>query len=361
MAVGHHRAPSFRVGHRNAPVVTAALMAACLLLTVRTGIANAAARSDQDAPPVAVIDPAPQVAPVRVYRMSGSRLALGRTVVVARDEEVRDAVVVIGGSARIEGRVRDNVVVLGGDVQLGPEADVRGDVVLVGGTLLRAPGARLSGAVSNIHGGQWWPRLSLGWGHTSERVFWSWIGLFAATARVATLALLMAFVLFVARARVARMGRAAAAAPGRAFLVGLAAELLFVPLMVVFSIALALTLIGIPIVAVLIPVAILAAIAAMLLGFTALACHLGEWINDRLGLRIPSAVFATAVGFVIIVAPAFLARLAGVAATPLSTAEFALLVVGATIEFAVWTMGLGATLMTGFGRFATTPPPIPTA
>lgn len=308
---------------------------------------------------------------VQVYRTTGSRVAVGRSIVVERDEEVRDAVVVIGGSVKIEGRVREGVLAVGGDVELGPEADVRGDIVLVGGSLIRSPGARLSGAVSNVAFGDWWPwrgewragRWGMGgiWADMDGRAVWSWLGLAAATARVAILALLMAFILGIARARVARVGRAAAAEPGRALLVGLAAEVLFIPLLMIFSIALALTIIGIPIAVVLAPIAVMVAIAALLLGFTALTCRLGEWLEDRLGLRIPSALFATALGFIVIVGPAFLARFVGAAASPLSALAFSLLAVGAIAEFGVWTMGLGATLMTGFGRWSTAPPPIPTS
>ncbi len=300
---------------------------------------------------------------VRTYRMTGSRIAIGRSIVVERNEEVRDGVFVVGGSVRVDGRVREGVVAVGGDVELGPDADVRGDVVLVGGSLTRASSARMTGSVSNVSFGSWWPRWTFGtnWGDVDERRFWSWLGLAATTARVTVLAILMMFIVLVARARVARVGRAAAAEPGRALLIGLAAEVLFVPLLLIVSIALALTIIGIPIVAVLVPIAVLAAIGAALLGFTALACRLGEWIEDRLGLRIPSAIVATAIGFLVIVGPAFLARLVGVGPTPLSAVAFSLLAAGAIFEFGAWTIGLGATLMTGFGRWSTAPPPIPSA
>lgn len=297
----------------------------------------------------------------RSYRTTGSRVAVGRSVVVERDEEVRDAVIVFGGDLRIEGRVRDGVVAVGGNVELGAESDVRGDVVLVGGTLVRSPGARMSGAVSHVSFGNLWPGwFSVRWGDVDVRQFWSWLGLAAATARVSILAVLMAFILLIARPRVARVGRAAAAEPGRALVVGLAAEVLFIPLLAIASIVLIFTIIGIPIAVVLAPLAVLIGVAAMLLGFTALACRLGEWLEDRLGLRIPSAIVATALGLLLIVGPAFLARLVGVASSPLSTFAFALLAVGAIVEFGVWTIGLGATLMTGFGRWSTTPPPIPT-
>ncbi len=289
---------------------------------------------------------------VRTYRMVGSRIAVGRNITVERDEEVRDGIFVVGGSVRVDGRVHDAIVAVGGDVDLGPDADVRGDIVLVGGGLTRASGARMTGSVSNVYVASWWPQWTFGtnWEDGDARRFWSWLGLAATTTRLTILAILMAFIVLVARARVARVGRAAAAEPGRALLVGLAAEVLFIPLLLIVSIALALTIIGIPIVAVVVPLAVLVAIVASLLGFTALACTLGEWIEDRLGLRIPSAIVATAIGFIVIVTPAFVARMVGIGPTYLSAAAFSLLAAGAILEFGVWTMGLGATLMTGFGR-----------
>lgn len=277
-----------------------------------------------------------------------------------RDEEVRDVVVSVGGDVRVDGRVRDGIFAVGGNVEIGPEAEVSGDVVLVGGTLLRSPGARMTGAVSNVSIGNLWPGwFSVRWGNVESRQFWTWLGLAAATARVSLLAVLMAFILMVARGRVARVGRAAAAEPARALLIGLAAEVLFVPLLAVGSIVLAVTIIGIPLAVVLAPLAIVFALAAMLLGFTALACRLGEWLEDRLRLRVPSAIFATGLGLVMIVGPAFVARLVGSTSSLLGTFAVALLAVGALVEFGVWTIGLGATLMTGFGRWSTAPPPIP--
>ena len=51
----------------------------------------------------------------RVFRTTESRIAIGRSIHVAYDEEVQDAVVVIGGM-----------------LDLGPQAEVRGDAVVVG-------------------------------------------------------------------------------------------------------------------------------------------------------------------------------------------------------------------------------------
>ncbi|HYB95037.1 MAG TPA: hypothetical protein VEC39_08700, partial [Vicinamibacterales bacterium] len=42
-------------------------------------------------------------------------------------------------------------------------------------------------------------------------------------------------------------------------------------------------------------------------------------------------------------------------------ATFALVAVGLIVEFVAWTMGLGAAIVTGLGRWYTVPPPIATS
>ena len=155
-----------------------------------------------------------------------------------------------------------------------------------------------------------------------------------------------------------RVGRAAASEPVRAALVGLAAEIFFVPFLVVASIAMAVTIVGIPFVALLVPIALVVALFAMVLGYTALACRIGEWIEDRLGWQPGNAFVATAMGFAAIIAPTLAARLLGVAPDPVRLMAFGLLLAGLAVEFVVWTIGLGAAIITGLGRWHTVPPPI---
>jgi hypothetical protein len=162
----------------------------------------------------------------------------------------------------------------------------------------------------------------------------------------------------IARAPVARIANAAAAAPARAFVTGLVAEIFFIPVLIVACITLIVTIIGIPLAVVLIPLAILTGAAAMVFGFTALATRVGEWLEDRLGWRGHNAFLAAALGLIVIVAPTLVATMLDV--TPgVGVAGFFLLLIGMVVEFCVWTMGLGATLLTGFGRWSTVPPPVP--
>jgi len=299
-----------------------------------------------------------QTPDVTTYRLTGARIAIAQDVRIERDEEVTDAAVVIGGSLDVDGRVRDGIVVVGGNLHLSSTADVRGDVVLVGGTLTRDPGAQLTGGVNYVSFGDW-SRRNFGW-FPSVRFgeFGRWISLAGTLARVSVLGVLMAVMLIVARAPVARVGRAALAEPLRALIIGLAAEIFFVPFLIAASIGLALTIIGIPFVAVLVPIAIVVAVFAFVLGFTALACRIGEWIEDRLGWQPGNAFVATAIGFVVLLAPTLLARFVAVASFGAAPLTFLLMTIGLAVEFLAWTIGLGAAITTGLGRWYTVPPPI---
>lgn len=298
---------------------------------------------------------------IPTYKLTGTRIAIAQDVRIERDEEVTDSVVVVAGSATIAGRVRDGVVVVGGNLTLTSTADVRGDVVLVGGQLTREAGAQLIGNVNYVSFGEW-SRRNFGWwptvrfGNLGE--FGRWLSLAGTLARLSLLAVLMVVLLIIARGPVARVGRAALAEPLRAFLVGLAAEIFFVPLLVAASVGLAMTIIGIPFVAILVPIAIVLLVFAFVLGFTALACRLGEWIEDRLGWQPGNAFVATAIGFVVLMTPTLLARVFDVASTTFEPVTWLLVAIGLTMEFIAWTIGLGASIVTGFGRWYTVPPPI---
>lgn len=302
---------------------------------------------------------AAQSADPTTYRLTGTRIAVGQDVRIAHDEEVRDAVVVIGGNLVVDGRVRDGIFVAGGDILLAATADVRGEIVIVGGTITREPGARQLGSVSHVSFGDWWANRTWGWVPVIRfGEIGPWVSLAGTMARVSVLVLLMGIILIVARAPVARVGRAALAEPLKALLVGLAAEIFFIPFLIAASIGLAITIIGIPFVAVLVPAAIVLAVFAFLLGFTALACRLGEWVEDRLGWQPGNAFVATAIGFLILLSPTLLARTVDVATWAAAPLTFLLVAVGLTVEFVAWTMGLGAALLTGLGRWYTVPPRI---
>jgi hypothetical protein len=338
------------------------MKSAVVALLLLVGLATVSAQNTSG-PPLEAPDPPRADAPDgrQVYRTTGTRIGIGRSIHVPVDEEVNDAVVVVGGSLRVDGRVRDGVVVVGGNLDVGPRSDVRGEVVVVGGRINREGGAQIRGRVSDISIGDWstWTLGGLSLPVVDFGDFGRWLTLFGTFFRIACLALLMWLVILLARAPVARIGRSAAAQPGRAFAIGLLAAILFVPALIIGSIALIVTIIGIPLVAILLPLAVLIAFVALVLGFTALACRVGEWVEDRFGWRADSALLATSIGLLLIVGPTLVARLVSVVPAPLQLAGWSLLTIGIVLEGIVWTIGLGATLMTGFGRWSTVPPPAP--
>jgi hypothetical protein len=318
------------------------------------------------APPAGLgAPPAPAAPPpvaTRTYRRTGARIAVGKSITVEEDEEVTDAVVAVGGRIRIAGRVRDDVVAIGGSVELLSTADVHGDVTSIGGRVTIAPGARHAGAVHHATvrdwpGGFGWPAvtgtwLDLGGGGR-------WLTLAGTVTRIALLAAAVSLAMVFARGRISRIGAAAATSPLRAGFIGFGLQLLFVPALVVASIALAITIVGLPFVAILVPLALVTMFLAMLLGFASLAHAVGGWAARRLGWDAPAAIGVAILGVAVIVLPTVLSRLLGVAPDALRAGAFALLAVGTLVEYLAWTIGLGAAAMTGLGRWATAPPPLP--
>lgn len=303
----------------------------------------------------------PPSASTPARRSSELRAAVGRSVVIQRDEEVREAVVVIGGNLRIDGIVRGDAAVVGGDLELGPDARVGGEVAVVGGKVRRAAGAMVAGGISDIRAPVLprWPSR----GEIRELLDFDALprppigGV--SIGRAAVLAVLMVIVLAVARGRVVRVAGAAGARPIRSLLVGLCVEVLFVPVLVLTSVLLAVTVIGIPFLFVLLPVALFGAAAMLLLGFTGLAVRVGGWVERLLGLGLRSVVVASGLGLLVIMGPTLLARWLGGVGGPSQDAATALVALGIGAEFLVWTMGLGAAVITRFGRRALVPPPLP--
>src|SRR6185503_10316786 len=116
-------------------------------------------------------------------------------VKVDSDEEVSEALIVIGGSATIDGRVRDGVLVVGGDAHLGPHADVSGEIVLVGGRLVREEGSRHLGRVNYISFGDWWNRSTPWLPRVTFGEFGRWLSLAGTMLRISLLAVLMGLML----------------------------------------------------------------------------------------------------------------------------------------------------------------------
>ncbi len=287
---------------------------------------------------------------------------IGGNVTIASDEHVTDDVVIVGGRADIDGRVDGDVVVVGGSATLGPSADIGSDVTVIGGSLNQDPKAQVGGKVQNIGFGDIgadWKWRGGGWrdwdGFPRLRPAARFMG---TVVRVGLVMLFAALFLFVARAPVEQVADRVAAEPVKSWLVGVLAEVLFVPIVTLTSFVLAVSIIGIPVLILLIPVAIVGGILLFLLGFTGVAYHAGRLLQAKVDYLRARPYAATVAGIALIVSPILLGRIVGL------TGEMGFLVmllgaVGVVIEYMAWTAGLGAAALVRFAKPAA--PAMPSA
>jgi hypothetical protein len=259
--------------------------------------------------------------------------------------------------------VSGNAVAVGGALILGPHADVEGDAIAIGGGVRRDPGSRIGGKIVDMGGinfdfGQLrWNRFPFG------RFGWPFMGaavgffaLMSTVMRVLVLCVLASIVLFVAREHVERVGARAAAEPLKAGAIGVLAQLLFFPLLIVTIVVLVVTIIGIPLL-VLIPFALMALAVIFLLGFTAVAYNIGRLVNQRFDWSSANPYLTTATGILLLVSPVLIARLLGLAWL-LFPVTGILVFFGLLAEYLAWTVGLGAVALL---RFSKPGPPAATA
>lgn len=313
-------------------------------------------------PPATAVPPAerpepPAPPPPSRNRRSSERVRFGGSITVDPDEIVTGDVAVIGGSGHIMGEVTGNVVVIGGVLELGPQAVVGGDVTVVGGRLRRNPSARVDGKVSEVGAGnlelerlpwrQWrrWP-LGFGWWNS---VWGAFFALMSTVIRLAVLCLLVCLVLLFGREYVERVSARAAAEPVKAGIVGVLAQLLFLPLLIVTIVVLVVTIIGIPLLA-LIPFAVLAFFLCFLVGFAAVSYEVGRFVTARFGWPSDNVYRTAIVGILAVISPVLLARLVGLAGGILFPITIILLMLGFLVEYFAWTVGLGAVALQRFHK-----------
>ena len=341
-------------------------------LVAQLSFLDAAGRRAFFEEPAAAAAPAPAEAPttsprdtrdegwseVARYRHGGARVRFGGDVAVAEDEAIGDDVVAILGTANIDGRVDGNVVAVGGSVRLGPKANVNGDVTAVGGSVERAATTVVSGQINeiriaaptfapfaNFRPWQNWHAFD----GPFRNPFGGPIDLMATLVRVGLVGLLAALMIAVVPAPVRRVADRVATEPWRAGFVGLAAQLLFVPLLVITVVVLAVSIIGIPLL-LLVPFGLLAAALALVMGFAGSACAIGRWAGRRAGSGVPGLLVSLVVGLAIVFALTITARFLGLAGLPMQIVLGSILAVGFLIEYVAWTVGLGGVLLSRFGR-----------
>ncbi len=335
------------------------------------------------APPTAVEAPAPPAprAPRRPARMrNDSQVVVGSSVTIEADEESRD-VVVFGGRLTVLGTVIGDAVAIGGSVVIEPGAEVTGDVASIGGPTTVRGGttiggdaisvgneveiddtASLAGRVVEVPFGpqvsfgwpdsdnwdwdwddDWWDSSRRGWWGFGRvfNLFWSFFGLLF-------LALLACLAYLLAKGPVERMRAKVRTEPWKAGLVGLVAQLLFLPLLALVSLILLISIIGIPLLA-LVPFAILGVVLVSFLGYTSVALNVGRWSEERFGWNMVNPYVAIVVGVGLVQVISFVGDILDLLPGPLWFFAIMFGAFGAIIKYVAWTTGLGAALLTRFG------------
>lgn len=299
--------------------------------------------------------PAPRLPEPPRRDAGGDRVRVFGNVTVRENESIRGQVVAVLGSVRIDGEVGDQVVAVLGSVDLGEHAVVRGDIVSVGGQVRRAPGADVRGAVTEVSLADGWQGHAAPWlggigGLTMFTDFGAFPRLLGTGFRLLLLLLFTSLALVIARPAVDGSAQRISDNPLKATVLGLAAEVLFVPLVTLTSIVLALTIIGIPLL-LLVPVVVLLLVIFAFIGFTGAAQAMGQLARRRFQLGAPSTFGDVWIGVVLILLPVLLGRLVALGGFVTGPFAFVLVAVGIAFEFLVWSAGLGAVLANTFSRW----------
>jgi len=256
----------------------------------------------------------------------------GEDVIVGRNEVVQGDVVVVDGNATVYGIVEGGVVVVKGDIRLASTSRVKGDLVCVWGNTEMDPGAR-AGSTNVINPGKVFDKLF------SSKVIPSLFFLIRLlrTVFLLGLALLIGAAFPEPTRRVRRCIE-------KSYPKSLAAGIMVFLILPFLFIVLIITVLGIPIAILLLPLAIA---GAFLLGITAFANLAGQWLLERFNVKNASFILCTTVGILVFEAPSLLGKPVSLLG-PLF-AVFSILV-GVALFLLVWTPAFGASVLTRFGR-----------
>ena len=360
-------------------------------------VESEAAEPPEPPEPPAVAPPAEESErgdrPRRRQRRNDAQVVVGSSLVVDEDETSDDVVVMggsltvlgevygdataFGGAVTVEGRVMGDVAAIGGSVTLGPEAEVMGSATSVGGSVVREEGSVIHGEVVEVNGPgvHWsmWPRIfSWGdWGGDREDWFhvspfdWAWSQAWRIFGLV-VLVLLSFLALLLGRTPIDRIGRRVEAEPWKSGLVGLATQILFIPLLVILCVLLAISIIGIPFL-LLVPFALLALVIVIFFGYVGVALKLGDLLRERFGWSIKSPYMVLLVGLGGLQVWTLIGHMINFDGPPLRLFAGLFLLFGFLVGYVAWTLATGGALLTRFGtgegwsRRPIGPPPAPPA
>jgi hypothetical protein len=284
--------------------------------------------------------------------VKGGESAPGMVVIgghfkVEKHGVVEGDVTVVGGSAEVDGEMNGTLVVVGGSASLGDGAKIAGDVISIGGPIrdhgrVTVDGQRVQVAFGDLGGlGTFFE--GHGMPHWGDSIGFSLLDLMATFFRTGLLVLVMMAIVLLAPGRTASIAVVARSQPWRSGLIGLIAQVVFLPILVVVVAILAISIIGIPLVLVVPPLMLLGLLAFFLLGYAGVARAAGGVFERRFDRSYTSYVLVL-LGIILIegwsLAGEVLLHLPG----PIQVMAFLALAFGFFVQYLAWTVGLGAAI-----------------
>lgn len=287
----------------------------------------------------------------------GVHFRMLRDYYLAAGATASEPIVVVGADATVDGRAEDDVVVIGGTLRLGPKAIVDGDVVTVGGEAVIDPAATVRGKVDTAV--VVWPEVEwgIGWPIWNWRGWWPFAALSATVLRLSLVLIVSLLLALLAPGWIRSMGIRASSAFSSGLL-GAAAEILFIPVLIAVVIVLVISIVGIPLLGA-IPLALALGGLAWTGGFAAVAACLGARLRGSSIAASSSLVADLLTGFVAIAALTMVAHVISLGPGWMTPLGWMTQAAGMAIEYVAWTIGLGAALSGRLVRSNGMSPPMP--
>ena len=270
--------------------------------------------------------------------LNGDLVVFGGNVTVEEEASLNGNLVVFGGTVSSNGNLNGDVVIFGGQIALDENAVVAGDVVTIGGQLEQAEGAEIKGEVVKnvspdiqIPNGQIPSDLNPPQFNINYNPFWTVAGIFYRAVILAALAMLV--VVFL-KPQMENVSQAIVSQPVMSGGVGLLTVFGGPISIVVVALIMIITLILIPVAALVVFVGALAIALAWLFGMIALGNEVGERFTQSINQSWAPAFTA---GF-----GTFLLMLVGGAIGQIPC-------VGWLFVVLVGLVGIGAAVLTRFG------------
>lgn len=301
------------------------------------------------------VAPAAPTAAAPAHR-TGDVLNINGDRTIGPGELVEGDVVVLNGDLTVAGEVRGDVTVARGDLRLENGAVVTGDAVVTAGRLVNR-GARVQGEMRVVDEGRAMEveggvpvagrvRLGRSWFAPIGRGL---VGLMETLALGLVLAGVGVGLIFYGMPQLSRLSDTVRGSTGRAAAVGLAAHFLVLPAFLLGGVALFVTIIGIPLLLVYVPLFAVAVLAAAAVGVVTVAHALGERTVEQRGgydTRHRNAYSYVFTGLALLLAPLVVANLLGMTGFLGFVGDLVGVFAGVLL-WAATSVGIGAVLIGG--------------